>query len=121
VSIWLVGKHGVKRKIWVAAIGSRYPRARDRSSTPRSNFIAKASGMQFTSRQFGVEIQDQLMAIRQGRGQLGWSTAHGASSRGRGLFQASQSQGPLSFVSTQESTDGFERDRYLAGSGSACR
>ena len=65
--------------------------------------------MQFTLRQFGVELEDQLMAIRQGRGQMGWSTAHSASSRGRGPVKASESLGPLSFVSTQESTDWFEK------------
>jgi hypothetical protein len=99
----------VKAKRWVGAIRSRNFRASNRSFTPSSNFIAKASGMQFTLRQFGVELYDQLMAIRHGRGEMSWSTAHGASSRGRGPFRASQTQGPLSFVSTQESTGWFEK------------
>lgn len=71
--------------------------------------------MQFALSQFRVEIEDQLMAIRQGRGQMGWSTAHRASSGGRGPFKVSESQGPFYLVSTQESTGWFERRWELSG------
>jgi hypothetical protein len=38
---------------------------------PRSNSIAKVGSMPFKLRQLSVEFQDQLMAIRQGRGEMG--------------------------------------------------
>ena len=108
VSSFVDGKHSVEGRRLVGAILSR------QSFTPRGNVFAKAGGMQFTLSQFGVEIQDQLMAIRHGRGEMGRSTAHRASSRGRGPFKASESQGPFYFVSTQESNNWFEK-RSLSG------
>ena len=108
VTIFVDGKHSVEGRRLVGAILS------SQSFTPRGNVFAKAGGMQFTPSQFGVEIQDQLMAIRHCRGEMGRSTAHCASSRGRGPFKASESQGPFYFVSTQESTGWFGK-RSLSG------
>ena len=92
----------------VGAIRSRYSRPRNRSFTPRSNFIVKAGSTQFKLRQFGVEIQDQLMAIRHGRGEMGWSTAHGASS-GDADPSTVQIVRVGSTLNTQESTGWFEK------------
>ena len=113
--IFVDGKHRVEGRPLVGAIRSRCSHASsNRSFTPRGNVFAKAGGMHFKLSQFGVEIQDQLMAIRHRRGEMGRSTAHRASSRGRGPFKASGSQGPFYFVSTQESTGWFEK-RSLSG------
>ena len=113
MSIGLVGKYRVEGNRLVGVIRSRYFRTSNRSFTPRSNLTAKVGSMPFKLHPLDVELQDQLMAIRQGRGEMGWSTAHGASSRNAdpSTLQAVRVRSPLS---TQEGIGWFET-RSLSG------
>ena len=114
VSTGLVWKYRVAGNRLIGALRSRHFRARNRSFAPRSNLIAKVRSMPFKLRPLGVELQDQLMAIRQGRGEMDWSTAHRASSCNAGPSPL-QTVRVCSPLSTQEDTGWFET-RSLSGS-----
>ena len=111
VSILVDGNHSMEARRLVGATGSRCSCASNhRSLAPRGELIAKAGNMQFTLSLVRVELQDQPVAIRHGRGEMGSTTVHLVTSCGCGTCKASKKQGLLYWVSTQEAAVGSTRD-----------